>query len=167
MDEENATPKTINLGKRRIQRKENDPEVLKSSTIHHLPFQICKSGNANVKRYFSVEETKQVCSSLVGSNQKEENSSQDHHAKLLVSTFRGRRLLGAEYSLPDNFHGFIVQPSLKKIKTDKEKTEIEKHWHCTKTFDKITYWNVDRIPSDTDEARKWQKWLKISQAVHS
>ncbi|XP_008479554.1 ribonuclease H2 subunit C [Diaphorina citri] len=117
-------------------------ESPKTSSVHSMPFYIDHDGPANVSKYFS--------SYL-------KPSSSDN---ALDASFRGLPLKGTSISVPDGFKGLIF------TETNQHQAEDdERNFFLKDNFNKITYWNYDKLPSKNDAIVSALDWIHISQAV--
>lgn len=77
---------------------------------------------------------------------------------VLLASFRGRPLQGRTIKLPEGYHGYAM--SRTKSGVPSKVAPQRKH------FDKITYWNWDELPSDSDPTVKAISWVNIAKAIH-
>jgi len=75
---------------------------------------------------------------------------------VLLSSFRGRPLNGRKVDLPKNSTAFVLHES----KNCKDLIAKE-------SSNQITYWNLDKNPSDCDSLPQALQWIQISNAIHS
>lgn len=80
----------------------------------------------------------------------------DKQKSVLLSSFRGRPLIGRKVELPENCSAFVLH----KSKNSEESIAKE-------SFKQITYWNLDKFPSDSDSLPQAIQWINISNAIHS
>jgi hypothetical protein len=136
--------------------------TLRPVALHHLPCQVKYDGPADVAAFFRVEPLAR-------------GAARHEAGAPLVSTFRGRRLLGQEVPLPAGCDGLVLVPregllGRKRARGEGEADEsefAEEEWDCQAVFESISYWNYDRAPAETDEARRWLDWLSVADAIHS
>ncbi|XP_054155113.1 uncharacterized protein LOC128953634 [Oppia nitens] len=81
--------------------------------------------------------------------------SSDKDNSVLLSSLRGRPLVGRHIDLPENCCAFTVNH-----KNDKELVANE-------SFGRITHWNLDKTSSDSDSLPQIIQWIQISNAIHS
>jgi ribonuclease H2 subunit C len=137
--------------------------TLRPVAVHHLPCQIKYDGPADVAGFFRVEPLARGA------------AAHREAGETLVSTFRGRRLLGQEVPLPAGCDGLVLVPrsgllGRKRARGEAEADEseaAEEEWECQAVFESISFWNYDRAPAETDEARRWLDWLSVADAIHS
>ncbi|KAK3925149.1 Ribonuclease H2 subunit C [Frankliniella fusca] len=128
----------LNCSEKTIQNfPENQP------IIHYMPCEIKADGPANVSRYFKPID-----------NEKD--------PKFKKASFRGRPLHGEEISLPAGYRGLVVQEAKQPLVENVERT-----MHVSNMFDRLTYWNWDKIPSANDPFISALSWIDISEALHS
>mmetsp|Transcript_2374 Transcript_2374/g.5475 ORF Transcript_2374/g.5475 Transcript_2374/m.5475 type:complete len:150 (+) Transcript_2374:111-560(+) len=125
---------------------------LRPSKVMHMPCKIHHDGAADVSAYFRSAEGKLKAASIL--------DDEGNAVSVQEATFRGRKLMGAELALPEGAEGFVLEE-------EHDADMTSSHWDCHAVFDKIVYWNYDRMPNDLDEARRWADWLDVSKAVHS
>lgn len=78
----------------------------------------------------------------------------------LDASFRGLPLKGTSISVPDGFKGLIF------TETNQHQAEDdERNFFLKDNFNKITYWNYDKLPSKNDAIVSALDWIHISQAV--
>lgn len=75
------------------------------------------------------------------------------------SSFRGRPLLGCEIKVPEGYSGYVLKKQPRDLRS---KTDL---FNVEQSFDKITYWNLDKIPSHNDAFASALDWFDISAAV--
>ncbi|GBG34632.1 Ribonuclease H2 subunit C [Hondaea fermentalgiana] len=125
---------------------------LRPVQVMHLPCKIHHDGAADVEAYFRPTETDKKSGTIV--------DEKGDMAQIREATFRGRKLLGAELTLPEKTQGFVLE------KEDGTAPGEPEHWECQAVFDRIVYWNFDRVPSEVDETRRWADWLEVSRAIN-
>ncbi|KAL0274275.1 UNVERIFIED_CONTAM: hypothetical protein PYX00_006742 [Menopon gallinae] len=114
-----------------------------NAVIHHLPCVIKRNGPANVTKYFQ--------SSII-----------EGDGGVLSTSFRGYPLLGKEINVPKNYTGVVLQEPQTKLSE-----ESNRNVYTIASFDKLTYWNYDRVPSENDQIMSVMNWIDISSALHS
>ena len=57
----------------------------------------------------------------------------------MEASFQGRGLRGQVLKLPEGFEGMVID------------SVDDEQWQVTGTFDNLTYWNHDTMPSDGDQ----------------
>ncbi|KAL7600980.1 hypothetical protein Lser_V15G22218 [Lactuca serriola] len=121
--------------------------------IHQLPSCIKYDGPAPVSSYFKPKSTG---IEVDGLNVKE-------------ACFRGRKLQGTTFPLPDGYSGFVIG---KKKASGKRKTssngdaEMTTSWQMNAKFENITLWNHDNRPSKEDAFLRAFHWLDVAKALH-
>lgn len=130
---------------------------LQSKTMHLLPCGTNYSGPAPVQHYFKIKEC--------GMN--------EDGIEMKEAAFRGRRLMGSDLLLPDDYCGFVlknhmeVKPengrAIKEESSDKKSFDV---WEAESTFKDFTSWNHDTLPSKADHIRSVMEWLPVSAALH-
>lgn len=79
-----------------------------------------------------------------------------------INSLRGYPLKGVELKLPHSLQGIILHEN-EKLQIEGKNRELK----LGGKFDKFTYWNYDKIPSENDAYKKALHWLKVSEAVSS
>lgn len=130
-------------GEARIDLKRDGVKDL-SGRVHLLPCCIKHDGPTEVSHYFKPKPT-----GVVG----------EDGLPLQQSHFRGRLLEGTTLPLPRNYSGFV----LGKKKSD----ESSNSWKTSATFNGITYWNHDSVPSNNDDFSRAFHWITVAQALHT
>ncbi|RDX74073.1 SPAC12B10.15c, partial [Mucuna pruriens] len=110
-----------------------------SGRVHQLPCCVKHDGPASVSHYFKPKPAG------VG----------DEGLPLQLAHFRGRLLQGTTLQLP---HGFVLSK-----KTSPPSSQHS--WDTNATFQDITYWNHDYVPSHNDELFRAFHWLSLAKAV--
>jgi len=149
------------------------------ATLHHLPCRIDHDGPADVAGFFRPE---------WASGEPVDASQATDSSEFALATLRGRRLVGARVALPPGTHGFVMARAgtgaggslrKKRLATDgsalrdqgdaanADDAEDIDQWECTAAFDHVTFWNFDREPAASDEARRWEDWLPVADALHA
>ncbi|XP_071080171.1 ribonuclease H2 subunit C-like [Haliotis cracherodii] len=116
------------------------PGVVEES-CHLMPFNIEHDGSANVSSYFktSIREEQEA----------------------LTASFRGRPLNGQEVTLPSGYTGIVVKENRKPVTEDEDRD-----LNITHRFQKMTYWNLDKLPSADDRFAQAMQWADIAKALH-
>ena len=110
-----------------------------SKTVcHSIPCKVDSDGSANVDKYFEPT-----------IRQSEKDSS------VLLSSFRGRPLVGRQIDLPQNSSAFLIKESKNGEFVANDK------------FDQIIHWNLDKTPSESDTLPQVVQWIQVSEAIHS
>ncbi|CAJ2641877.1 unnamed protein product [Trifolium pratense] len=65
--------------------------------------------------------------------------------------------------LPPNYSGFV----LGKKNSSKKSGESSDSWETSATFNDITYWNHDYVPSQNDDFFRSFHWITVAKAVSS
>lgn len=84
----------------------------------------------------------------------QENNEDNGNIKV---SFRGRPFVGKQITLPDDYQFVSVNLN------DNENDKIVAQKISNSTY----YWNLDKIPSNTDSLEEVSVWLKISKQIHS
>lgn len=113
-----------------------------------MPCKINITGKANVKNYFY---------SLTRVD------GDKNTGEYLVNTFRGRPLYGKHIDLPKSCTGFVC----KEESELKESGDTSTVFKSIGKFDRITAWNWDTKPSNSDLIQQSLQWLSISEAIHA
>ncbi|KAJ1519842.1 hypothetical protein ONE63_004088 [Megalurothrips usitatus] len=111
--------------------------------IHFMPCSIKCDGPANVSKFFKP-------------------TANDKDPNYMKASFRGRPLNGEELTLPSGYKGVIVQETKRPLVENVERT-----LHASSMFDKIVYWNWDKLPSANDSFISALSWIDISEALHA
>ncbi|KAH6764843.1 ribonuclease H2 subunit C-like protein [Perilla frutescens var. frutescens] len=115
--------------------------------VHQLPCCIKHDGPTPVSHYFKPKPTEMEVDGL----------------KVEEAYFRGRKLQGTTVSLPHGYSGFI----LGKKGRDQGTNDPNSHcWETTATFQDITVWNHDAIPSKDDALLRAFHWFTAANALH-
>lgn len=107
------------------------------AVCHSIPCKVNTDSEAKVDTYFEPTITKSEKDSTV-----------------LLSSFRGRPLIGRSIALPDSCRAFVIS----------EKSE---QLVAQKSIDRFVHWNLDKIPSESDSLPQLVEWLRIAEAIHS
>jgi len=75
-----------------------------------------------------------------------------------AASFQGRGLRGAETILPEGYTGVVVE----KHEIGDDQTFVPVH-----TFDRLTYWNHDIVPSSCDTVPRCLDFLSMAELIHS
>lgn len=118
------------------------PEDKIDAKIHLMPCSIKTNDEANVSKFFEPNI----------------NVVRDD---ILSASFRGYPLLGKEISVPKNYCGVVLRETREKMSE-----EATRNLYATETFNKLTYWNWDKTPTDNDKFISALDWLDISHAIH-
>lgn len=78
----------------------------------------------------------------------------------LEGSFRGHLLNGKEMTVPEGYKGV----TLSEHKKPDSETE-DRSLHVTGAFSQFTYWNFDKIPSDSDALKRALDWIDIAKVV--
>ncbi|CRK89229.1 CLUMA_CG002988, isoform A [Clunio marinus] len=125
----------------RLQISKNALESENDADVHFIPASIDGNANTKVDEYF--------------------NSYKSIENGLQINALRGYPLKGIEIDLPDNMQGLVLREN------EKLQMNAERELKFGGKFDKFTYWNYDKNPSENDSYRKAMHWLKVSEALHS
>ncbi|OWA51926.1 hypothetical protein BV898_16386 [Hypsibius exemplaris] len=129
-----------------------------SSVIHHLPCHIAHTGAAAVSDFFLPTIRKE-------NPQVVENSEDD-----CTAAFRGRPLNGKTVNLSPTYTGLILEePSTKKKSSLVEKDDQREadRWNVVGKFDSMTYWNWDKLPTDSDGLHQLLQWTRLAEAMQT
>ncbi|CAG8493609.1 11325_t:CDS:2 [Scutellospora calospora] len=126
--------------------------------VHQLPCNINHNGKANIENYFLVnaldDKTNQDIYTLMDepTNPKE---------TLYETFFRGRRLIGKDVILDDEYEGCIFKESLHKS------NEEMRNWETSLKFNSFMVWEHNTIPQPSNNRLLSSlDWLEVSNAVH-
>ncbi|XP_042023474.1 ribonuclease H2 subunit C-like [Salvia splendens] len=115
--------------------------------VHQLPCCIKHDGPTPVSHYFKPKPTEMEVDGL----------------KVEEAHFRGRKLHGTTVALPSGYSGFI----LGKKGHDQGNDGTNLHcWETAATFEDITIWNHDAIPSKDDAFLRAFHWFTAANALH-
>ncbi|BAT76146.1 hypothetical protein LR48_Vigan01g241300 [Vigna angularis] len=117
-----------------------------SGCVHQLPCCVKHDGPASVSHYFKPKY----------------NGVSDEGLPLQEAHFRGRLLQGTTLQLPHGYSGFVLA---KKTSPPSSK-QYSNSWVTKATFQDITYWNHDYVPSHNDEMLRAFHWLTVAKALH-
>lgn len=121
--------------------------------VHQLPCCIKYNGQCCVSDYFKPKITGVVVDEL----------------ELKEASFRGKRLAGTTLPIPENYRGFVLEKknSKREMVSTKgsEKAGLDT-WNATASFQNITYWNHDTIPSESDTFNCCFHWFAVANAIH-
>lgn len=142
----------------------------KKVTVHVLPCHIAHDGPSGVSDFFHT-------------------ASHPEDETVLISYFRGRRLLGRTQSLPEKYtgngciiisskvgHVFLEKDSGARVdrarygEDDDEDEEIETtNWRSGEKFDSLTVWEHQNIPDRGSDhwMRGIEEWAKMAEVVRS
>ncbi|XP_010554571.1 PREDICTED: uncharacterized protein C12B10.15c [Tarenaya hassleriana] len=122
--------------------------------VHRLPCCIRYDGPTEVSHYF-----KPKCM-----------GAEIDGLKVEEAHFRGKKLQGATISLPHGYSGFVLGQKSNRNPHGKRKasglTGGNPCWEMKATFDKLTYWNHDSLPSKDDTFVRSFHWLTASKTLH-
>lgn len=82
-------------------------------------------------------------------------------AKTQTAFFRGRCLKGAQLPLQSGYTGYVVEKQPSSTGDD----AAPERWAVTSTFDQLTYWNHDTVPTSVDPVRRAVDWAGLSEQV--
>ena len=128
----------VTMASRTIQFKDSGSKG--EENFHFMNFKSEKDGD-NVRTEEYME-----------SQLKFNNNSND---KSLHLSFRGRPMNGRKAELPDGYEISVLD------KGKKNEIKAEKHGRPG-----LTYWNLDKLPSDADALPQFRQWLTINEALH-
>merc|ERR1712039_510554 len=74
----------------------------------------------------------------------------------LEASLRGRPLEGEILKLPEGYEAAVIQAAGSDGNTFREVKRVKQ----------LTYWNYDKVPSDSDQFKKAVQWLKIADVMH-
>merc|ERR1711879_150367 len=74
----------------------------------------------------------------------------------LEASLRGRPLEGEILKLPEGYEAAVIQAVGSDGETFREVKRVKQ----------LTYWNCDKVPSDSDQFKKAVQWLKIADVMH-
>lgn len=111
-------------------------DLEQSSVCHFLPVSIKHDGPAKVSSYFTPI--------ILEKDNK------------LTASFRGKPLVGKKIKIPDNYSGVIL-----------EKSEGgDQNLTVSSTFEELTYWKWDQVPTEDDNIPQAIKSLRIAATIH-
>ncbi|XP_030388452.1 uncharacterized protein LOC115634711 [Scaptodrosophila lebanonensis] len=112
--------------------------------LHYLPAKIDGDAHANVDTYFN-------------------NYTRSEHpfeGRVSTNALRGYPLLGEQIGVPDGFKAAVLQETRQSMRG-----LTARQLRLTGTFDKLMFWNYDRLPSNSDCYRQAMKMIKVSDAL--
>ncbi|KAL0352693.1 UNVERIFIED_CONTAM: hypothetical protein Sangu_0850600 [Sesamum angustifolium] len=77
--------------------------------------------------------------------------------------FRGRKLHGTTIALPQGYSGFILG---KKSDVKEGNNTASDCWETNATFQNVTVWNHDAMPSKDDAFLRVFHWFTVANALH-
>lgn len=137
--------------------------VAEASHVQFVPCNVNHVGSINLSSYFTPYVQKQTSSD---------------GKELLSATFRGFPFTGEESKVPEGFTGFVLRETksfsgeageMKAGDCDEDSANQESTKKTLKgvcKFDKFTYWNWDREPSQADKYKQALNWLEIADVIH-
>ncbi|KAI3455835.1 hypothetical protein Pfo_012498 [Paulownia fortunei] len=136
-----ASPTTVDLC------RDNSAAVDLTGKVHQLPCRIKYDGPTSVSHYFKPKPTGMEVDGL----------------RVEEAYFRGRKLHGTTIAVPQGYSGFI----LGKKNPDKEtNTTNSDCWETKATFQNVTVWNHDAMPSKNDAFLRAFHWFTAANALH-
>ncbi|KDP23147.1 hypothetical protein JCGZ_00139 [Jatropha curcas] len=134
------------------QSKNNNAEVPNlTGQLHHLPCCVKYDGPCAVSHYFKSKLTGMETEGLM----------------VEEAYFRGRKLQGATIPIPPGYSGFVLgKKGIKKRKACDSSEKSSDCWEMNATFENITYWNHDSLPSHNDTFLRSFHWLSVAEALH-
>ena len=127
----------------------------------------CTTGPAEVSTFFVTEADKQ-------------------DPAVLSASFRGRRLRGSVIQLPEKYSGtfcrIVLEISLGRVRSvmcllpgfairkrpiKRSGAEEGEAYEAVSKFRKLTYWNHDANPSQSDGMPMLMEWLDVASVLHS
>ncbi|KAK6150211.1 hypothetical protein DH2020_017736 [Rehmannia glutinosa] len=136
-----ASPATVDLNRNRA------AAVDLTGKVHQLPCCIKYDGPTSVSHYFKPKPTGMEVDGL----------------RVEEAYFRGRKLHGTTVALPQGYSGFILG---KKCPDKKTCTKDADHWETNATFQNVTVWNHDGMPSKDDAFLRAFHWFTAANALH-
>jgi ribonuclease H2 subunit C len=123
--------------------------------VHQLPCCIKYNGQCCVSDYFKPKITGVVVDEL----------------ELKEASFRGKRLAGTTLPIPESYCGFVLEKKNSKREMVSSKGSTSEKggldtWNATASFQNITYWNHDTIPSESDTFNCCFHWFAVADAIH-
>lgn len=76
------------------------------------------------------------------------------------ASFRGYPLIGKDLECPEGYKGVILHETIKPS-TESE----DRKFYILHSFDKFTYWNWGKAPSQNDPIVQALDWISIAEAV--
>ncbi|KAL8508471.1 hypothetical protein ACS0TY_018919 [Phlomoides rotata] len=115
--------------------------------LHQLPCCIKYDGPTPVSHYFKPKPTGMEVDGL----------------KVEEAYFRGRKLHGSTIDLPQGYSGFILGKRSHENGTNTANLEC---WETNATFQNVTIWNHDAMPSKDDAFVRAFHWFTAANALH-
>ncbi|XP_059644021.1 uncharacterized protein C12B10.15c [Cornus florida] len=137
------------VGNLDLSRRESTVDL--TGQIHQLPCCIKYDGPSSVSDYFKPKPTG---IEVEGLNMEE-------------AYFRGRKLQGTTFSLPQGYSGFVLGKKNLENKKASDIPEVNSNcWEMNAEFKNITLWNHDNLPSQDDAFLRSFHWLAVAKALH-
>ncbi|PIN02338.1 Ribonuclease H [Handroanthus impetiginosus] len=136
-----ASPATVDLS------RDSAADVDLTGKVHQLPCCIKYDGPASISHYFKPKPTGMEVDGL----QVEE------------AYFRGRKLHGTTIALPQGYSGFVLGKKSPNAETNTTDSDC---WQTNATFQNVTVWNHDAMPSKDDAFVRAFHWFTAANALH-
>lgn len=120
-----------------------DDIATEEAELHFLPASISFDGSAAVSAYFKPRE--------IGAPADDSSFSR-------IVEFRGRQLAGTSMELA---YGYLAAVVTKRA----EEIDSEQEWKSLQTFHKLSSWDLDAAPLNTDKIKRSKQWLGIAAQV--
>jgi len=123
----------------------------KNVVLHSLPCRIQTDGQAPVSDYFHVHVEK-------GTDGQETYSS----------SFRGRKLAGTKFVLPDGVHGVVMDEKIAAVDSSHMPKHDDVHQRVFEQvgqFSDLMYWERDNVKA-ANQLDSSLQWIHLARAVH-
>ncbi|KAJ8752354.1 hypothetical protein K2173_003990 [Erythroxylum novogranatense] len=146
-EEENLKTGTVGL---KLKSESDVPDL--TARVHLLPCFVKYDGPCAVSDYFKPKVTGVEVDGL----------------KVEEAYFRGRKLEGATFPLPQGYCGLVLGKKIPQKRKTSDMTESWNSdcWELDAKFQSITYWNHDSLPSQHDTFLRSLHWLSVAEALH-
>ncbi|KAL0398138.1 UNVERIFIED_CONTAM: hypothetical protein Sradi_2157100 [Sesamum radiatum] len=115
--------------------------------VHRLPCCIKYDGPTSVSHYFKPKPTEVEVDGL----------------RVEEAYFRGRKLHGTTIALPQGYSGFILGNKSDVKEGNNRNSDC---WETNATFQNVTVWNHDAMPSKDDAFLRVFHWFTVANALH-
>ncbi|XP_051125976.1 uncharacterized protein LOC127247926 isoform X3 [Andrographis paniculata] len=115
--------------------------------VHILPCCIKYNGHTSVSHYFKPKYSGMEADGM----------------RIEEAFFRGRRLHGTTVALPQGYSGFILGKGSSQEEANASNFDC---WKTNATFQNVTVWNHDAMPSKDDTVLRGFHWFSVANALH-
>ncbi|KAJ1474158.1 ribonuclease H2, subunit C [Baffinella frigidus] len=117
--------------------------------VHNIPTKTTFCGPAEVQSYFQPTQDPSCKASPDGK-------------EVLLSSFRGRTLRGAEIPLPEGYSGYAIRP----VCAGPEGLDGGEELEAVHRFTHVTAWNHDVKPAASDYFPALVDWSSLAAVLH-